>query len=177
MAWLIWGRKLGWLNAVFSGLFFVSGIVSLVVGVFLLPYSIFGLIVLIGALGFTPLFTSIVYVRNALRAFEAAELLEDDHLLVRSFFLGALISFSVPYVVNSEIDHLIKEIVSGDPATARQSAMKLRYVAPIACFDKLVFRYRHASNEEKDSLRMQTIASIYQDLTGESIEYSGILYD
>ena len=128
------------------------------------------MIVLIGALGFTPLITAFVYIRNAFRAFETAALLNDHGLLVRSFILASIISFAVPFTVNTEVDYMINEIVSGDAATAQREARKLRYIAPIACFDKLALRYHEATDDERHSLRMQTIAKIYQDLADVPIE-------
>jgi hypothetical protein len=42
------------------------------IGFAILPYSLIGAPFLIGFLGFTPLFTAIVYGRNAVRAFRTA---------------------------------------------------------------------------------------------------------
>ncbi len=70
-AWLIWGEKLKWLNGFLAGLFFLGGVISLGVGIVLFPFSFVGLIILIGALGFTPLLTAVIYLRNAFRALDA----------------------------------------------------------------------------------------------------------
>jgi hypothetical protein len=99
-AWLIWGAKLKWLNAFLAGLFAVGSVISLIIGVLIAPISLIGLIVLIGILGFTPLFTSIVYLRNATRAFQTAKPFLEKKVLVYSFALAALVSAVVPYVLN-----------------------------------------------------------------------------
>ncbi|MEP6904420.1 MAG: hypothetical protein ABJA66_22075, partial [Actinomycetota bacterium] len=72
-AWLIWGAKLNWLNGFLTGLFLVGGIISFIVGVVLFPFSVIGLLFLIGILGFTPLFCSFVYLRNVFRSYHAAK--------------------------------------------------------------------------------------------------------
>src|SRR5215203_824983 len=72
-AWLLWGERLRWLAAPMAGLFFVGGGVSLLVGLILIPFSVIGLIFfLVGLLGFTPLLSSVVFLRNGLRAYRSA---------------------------------------------------------------------------------------------------------
>ena len=103
-AWLIWGAKLEWLNAPLAGLFAVVSAISLVIGVILFPFSIMGLIFLIGALGFTPLFTALVFLRNSTRAYHAAKAFLDRKVLVYAFVLSALFSAVVPSVINVEVN-------------------------------------------------------------------------
>jgi len=100
IAWLLWGEKLGWLNASLAGLFAVSSVAALAIGIFISPYSLLGLIVLIGALGFTPFFTSFVLLRNSIRTFGAGKLSLPKDLLVNSFALAAVASAVIPYLIN-----------------------------------------------------------------------------
>ena len=72
MAWLLFGERLGKLNDALGWLLASSSLVALVIGVRIAPYSLMGLLILIGALGFTPLFMSFSLLRNAVRAFRAA---------------------------------------------------------------------------------------------------------
>lgn len=104
-AWLIWGAKLKWLNAFLAGLFIVGSVVSLGIGIIIFPISVLGLIILIGALGFTPLFCAVVFLRNSVRAFRAAKPFLEKKVLVYSFSLAALFSAVVPSVVNVEINN------------------------------------------------------------------------
>jgi len=71
-AWLLWGKRLKWLSGWLAGLFFVGSGISLFVGLILLPFSVFGILMVIGFLGFTPLFSSITYLRNGVRAMRTA---------------------------------------------------------------------------------------------------------
>lgn len=100
MAWLLFGEKLKGFNAVISGLFAVSAGFSLLVGIMIAPYSLLGLIILIGALGFTPLFTSFVYFRNAVRTFRFAESFMEQATLLYALLLSALASAVIPYLFN-----------------------------------------------------------------------------
>jgi hypothetical protein len=147
----------------------VGGIISLVIGIVLSPLSLLGLIVLIGALGFTPLFSSIVFLRNALRAFQAAKPFLEKGVLIRAFALTAIFSVVVPSVINLEIRQMLKNIENGDAQTARANAQILQYFSPIVNFDSFVLQYRR-SGDPKDDPKMEIIAEEYEKLTGEKME-------
>jgi len=118
-AWLIWGEKLKWFNAFLAGLFIVGGVVSLSLGIILSPISLLGLIILVGALGFTPMFSAVVYLRNSLRAYQAAKPFLEKSVLTRSFALSAIFSAVVPFVINAEINRALDKMVKGDARTVR----------------------------------------------------------
>ena len=100
-AWLLWGQRLGWLAAPLGGLFIAGSFVSFVVGVLLLPYSLMGMFFMIGFLGFTPLFSGLVYLRNGLRALNASSPHLDEHSVWRAAVLTAMLALVIPYVANA----------------------------------------------------------------------------
>ena len=100
-AWLLWGQRLGWLAAPLGGLFIAGSFVSFVVGVLLLPYSFFGMFFMIGFLGFTPLFSGLVYLRNGLRALNASSAHLDENSVWRAAVLTAMLALVIPYVANA----------------------------------------------------------------------------
>ena len=55
---------------------------------------------MIGVLGFTPLFTSIIYARNALRATRAAGPFLGKQVAIRAMVLSGMFALVVPYVIN-----------------------------------------------------------------------------
>lgn len=73
MLWLLVGRRLGRLNRWLSGLFAVSAMASLAIGLVLFPFSFVGMLFIIGFLGYTPLLMSFSLWRNAVRAYRAAD--------------------------------------------------------------------------------------------------------
>ncbi len=109
-AWLLWGSRFRGLGAALSALFAIAGLVSLGIGVILLPFSLLGLLVLIGALGFTPLFTAVIFLRNAVRSWRVARSTLDRGLRWHIFGLAALLSAVIPYVINVEINSGISGI-------------------------------------------------------------------
>lgn len=177
-AWLIWGAKLKWLGAVLAGLFVVGGLISLGIGIVLFPVSVLGLIILVGVLGFTPLFSALVYLRNARRAYQSAKPFLENGVLVNSFVLSAILSAVIPSVANVQIKKTVDEMHKGDARTIRANAQSLRYIAPIVNLDSLALRYQQVQSNEIKTEEMKAISEAFLMLTGEDIEKkSRILFD
>lgn len=100
VGWLTFGNKLKWLNGVFAGLFFAGSIVSFALGLVLIPYSLMGIVMLIGFLGFTPLLSTIVYSRNAVRAARSAEPFFEMQTLKYVAMLTGIFTLVLPWIVN-----------------------------------------------------------------------------
>jgi hypothetical protein len=66
--WLAAGARVKEWGGMLGGAMLAGALFSFVVGVLILPFSLIGLMVLIGALGFVPFLTAFVYLRNAWRA-------------------------------------------------------------------------------------------------------------
>ena len=100
-AWLLWGQMLGELRPFLGGLFIVAAWISTLVGLVLFPYSLLGSVIVIGALGFTPLFSGFVFLRAAVRAFDGATDDMPRRYVTRAAALAALFALVIPYVLNS----------------------------------------------------------------------------
>ncbi|HLM00111.1 MAG TPA: hypothetical protein VK400_03585, partial [Pyrinomonadaceae bacterium] len=168
-AWLIWGAKLKWLNGFLAGLFAVGGVISLAVGIVLLPLSLLGLLLLIGILGFTPLFTSIVFLRNAARSFHAAKPFLERGVLINSLMLSAVLSLALPAVLNIQVKRALDEMINGDAQAVSAQAGKLKYVAPLVDFSDLGVRYAARKNN-MDEEKRAAFAAAYKELTGVDVE-------
>jgi hypothetical protein len=99
-AWLLWDQKLGELRPFLGGLFMVAAAVSTLVGIVLFPFSLITMFLLVGFLGFTPLFAGFVFFRNAIRAFDGATDDLPKHYVIRAAALAALFALVVPMVLN-----------------------------------------------------------------------------
>lgn len=99
-AWLLWGNKLGEFRPFLGGLFLVAAAISTIAGIILFPFSLIGLIFLIGILGFTPLLSGFVFLRNSYRALESSA--EDMPLkyVARAAMLAVIYALVVPFVLN-----------------------------------------------------------------------------
>ena len=110
---LVFSKKLGIMNAALSGLFAVSGVVSLIVGLAILPMSILGMFFLIGFLGFTPLISAFVMMRRSVVSFRETARLPDQTAVVSLFMLSVITSVVIPYLINNEfkispLSHLLE---------------------------------------------------------------------
>lgn len=102
-AWLLWGERLKALNAPLAGLFFAAGVGAGMVGLPLIPMSLIGSIFIIGLLGFTPLFTSVVFLRNAVRAKQGASPHFENRTLNYVVALSTLAGLVIPWVINQTV--------------------------------------------------------------------------
>lgn len=168
-AWLVWGEKLKWLNGVLAGVFAVGAMISLGIGIILIPISLLGLVILIGVLGFTPLLSSIVYLRNALRAYNSAKPFLRKNLLLNAFVLSAVLSFLFPAILNLKAQKALGEMEHGDARTIRANAKRLKYIAPLVNFDVLAARYYNLKGGIYNE-NCAALAESYKELTGEDIE-------
>lgn len=100
-AWLLWGQKLSWLCAPLAGFFMAGSGVSFIVAALIFPYSLLGLMFfLIGLLGFTPLFSSLVFLRNGIRAYRTSGTFLESRVVWQWAVLAAMFGLVIPYVMN-----------------------------------------------------------------------------
>lgn len=95
---LLWGERLRWLNAMVAGVLFASALAAFAIGVVIFPFSLLGLVVFIGILGFTPLLTTVVYARNAVRASRGASLYFDKLTLFHVAALSGAAALALPFI-------------------------------------------------------------------------------
>lgn len=170
-AWLLWGERLKWLCAPLGGLFLAGGAVSLVIGAILFPFSVIGLFFfLIGALGFTPLISGIVFIRNGVRALRASSAHFEARVVWRAATLAVLLSIVIPYLANVYVSAIVYEIANGDAATIRREVPKIRLVSPLASLDPVRRRYWSAGKEEKLEDRFRAMHDAYLNSTGSDLD-------
>ncbi len=98
-AWLLWGSQLKWITGWVAGLFFAASLISFVVGFALLPLSILGMVFLIGILGFTPLVSGFIYLRNGIRATRSAGVFIERRVLKHLIVLSGTAAIALPWVL------------------------------------------------------------------------------
>jgi len=165
--WLIFGEKLRWLNGFIAGLFFLGGVIALGIGIVLFPFSFVGLIVLIGALGFTPLFTAVIYLRNSFRALHDSKMFLAREVRNYAFGFGIVFSACLAWTVNSEIRTSLQNIENGDAQAVYAEQTKLKYLTLLFNSDQIVLSYRNTPIEDKE--KIAAIADVYRKITGRNI--------
>jgi hypothetical protein len=167
VTWLLWRERLGGLSGLFAGVFFVASGLSLAVGIVLLPFSLIGLVVLIGALGFTPLFTGVIFLRNGVRALRSAKLGLPKSKLVYASIVGALWGLAIPFALQMEVSKSLDLIARGTPETIQVQGWKLRLLAPIVDAGQVREAYWSAPSHSPERREMKTL---YYQLTGKQID-------
>src|SRR5262245_24122976 len=69
--WLLYGTRFKSAGLIVGGALMAGALFSFFIGVMILPFSLLGLLWLIGIFGFTPFLTAFVYFRNSVRAMRA----------------------------------------------------------------------------------------------------------
>jgi hypothetical protein len=170
--WLLTGPSHHILNSFMGGMLFAGAVFCLIAGLVLAPFSLIGLALAIGAFGFTPFLTGLVYLRNSVRAMGAGN---DDPVSLK----GAMVSLSGIVLVTAlcfllsvqihvVVSRAVIEIVEGDSQQAMFAAHRLM---PLRFFiggelDKVVYAYTETSDEKRKEL----LKSCYREITGDSIE-------
>lgn len=171
--WLSLGSRAGEWCGVLSGIMLAGALFSVGIGIFLLPFSLFGLVILVGALGFTPFLTAFIYLRNARRALKAAGAQITRGGIFVTLLFGATLALGTPafahWRINKLIERSLAEVVEGDDTQSAAAARRLRQIGWFDSgeLDQVVWAYGRAT----DPQRKERLARAYFKLTGEDIEH------
>lgn len=172
-AWLALGGRAGvWCGAL-GGAMTAGALFSLVVGVLLLPFTLMGLVFVIGVFGFSPFLTALVYWRNGRRARrESARFLTGGQRR-RLPLVAALLALALPAFAQLEVSRLVArtlpDLTGADARRAKSAADTLELVGLIAevDLDPVVREY----SKETDAARKERLAFAYSVVTGRDIEH------
>jgi len=170
--WLLTRVKSSLLSSFLGGVFMAGGFFCAVLGAILLPYSLLGLMVVIGALGFTPFLTGFVFFRNGYRAMVRSK---NDILYPASFsslVLGGLFTLAGPFFLGTGIDQYVTKSVDtmifGNEQQALIAAQHVRPLSFVAGskLQRIVAEYQTTS----DDARRERLGRLYKEATGEEIQ-------
>lgn len=164
--WLLGGRPF----AVLAGCLIAGSIFSLALGIVLLPLSLFGLIAVIGILGFTPFFTAIVYFRNGFRILKEINVTESKRAwapwAVIGFCASLLVPFTTQYGISLTAEKYTAAITSNSGTDRTKAISVLKTLNRVIDTDTLVNSY----NSETSTEKKQFIADAYLEITGHNIK-------
>jgi hypothetical protein len=168
--WLLLRRRVRAWGGLISGVLLAGAICSLLIGGILFPLSVLALVIGIGILGFTPLVTGFVYLRNAIRSFGQASLHMSRIRLVGSMLLTAILVVAVPAIANWRISRMVsrsvEEIVRNDSASIEDTAQRIKYFK--AYVDRR--RIEETYKDETDPILRERLAKAYKTITGDDME-------
>jgi hypothetical protein len=165
-------RLPGWLYGFASGTLAVGTVFCFLIGVALIPFSIIGLVFLIGLLGFTPFLTGIVYLRNVRTVHYLSKTQKHPSGRLIPAVLGVLVALATPVALhkdrNRAVSQAIAQVQSGDPQLVADGLKTLRFYSAVLPFnvDDVVWKYLR----ETDPMKKEALARAYHEVTGEDIE-------
>lgn len=175
-AWLFAAGRAARRPAALAGMLLAGGLFSFLVGFAILPYSVFGLIILIGAFGFVPFLTAFVYLRNGWRALGAVGRAGHGSpglAAAAALACGFLFAVGAPTFAHvsmtNEVAAALEDVREGrELSPARLRALRLAGAAAgSAAYDELVWEYR----KERNLMRRARLARAYAEITaGGNIE-------
>jgi hypothetical protein len=170
--WLYFGARASRWAAPAAGIFLAGALFSFVLGVAILPLSVVGLLFLVGALGFVPFLTALVYLRVGVRALRLV--LGGDEAAGRAtawVTLGLLFTLVAPAAAQhgarrAVTSAFVEALAGRDLSAPKRTATRALAKASGATFDEAVWAY----GRETDPVRRARLAKAYADVTGGDIE-------
>ena len=171
---LVWRTfpQIGAFAAPIGGALIGGAIFSFLVGVRILPLSLLGLMILIGAAGFTPFLTAFVYLRNGVRAINtpASLALQSRGTLTIG---AALLSLALPYVASIQYSKMVfasvNAVINCEGQETQLAVNRLKRFPMIPHNARLMIVEAYG-NEAHDGKKL-ILKQYWKDLTGEDIEY------
>ncbi len=169
LIWLFVG--MGPYKAVAAGILFTGTLFAAVVGIAILPTSIPGLLILLGALGFVPFLTAFVYYRNGRRAYRAAYSSTPDWKkitagMIAGFILAiglpAAAQLQVTSTIASAMPQIVANPVTPDPASI-EALTHLNALCLHLCTSNIQVAFVRAAYAREES--RQALGEIYTQIT------------
>jgi hypothetical protein len=170
--WLCGRERLGARAIAMGGFLLTGALISLLIGILILPLSLIGILFLIGILGFTPFVTAFVFWRNGRRAINLYPERVNRARKLGALMLGLIFVLGAPLAIHLKIsqiaDDSLAEILEGEERELAEATMKLRLMSYLTDTqtDKIVWAY-HA---EQAPVRRERLARAYLLVTGKDIE-------
>lgn len=162
----VWSRPAG-------GVLAAGALFSFVLGLAILPFSVVGMLFVgVGALGFIPFVTALVYLRNARRALRLNRTGEP----VRggasaAFAFGLAFALGMPAAAQRGATRIVRNASAEVVAGGELSPQRMRVVRVLTFLSGETFDYLiREHGEEPDAERRQRLEEAYWEVTGEEMD-------
>lgn len=170
--WLVLGPGPEFANSILGGALLAGGWMCLLIGCLLVPFSVMGLVLGVGILGFTPFVAAIVYARNGWRAIRSDAKQSSQFTRATGAVCGILLVFGISLTISIQVRAAvyksIDDIIRADAFHASHAVQTLMVLGYFAETDlqPIVQAYR----SERDEARKQLLRNCYRELTGKDLE-------
>lgn len=172
LVWRTFPTKVNAFSPLFAGVFLIGACFSTLIGLAMLPFTLFALLLVIGVLGLVPFLSGFVYLRNAVRAIRAQP--NNTPLLFRlwlsvmsGLFVVVPLIFATVYAERS-ISSSVDTMIFGNAVQAEAAAKRLKWFRfiPLKECNRLALAYGREWDDEKKVF----LSRVYRELTGEDID-------
>lgn len=157
-----------------AGIFAICSFLAMGIGIVLLPFSIIGIVLFgIGLLGFIPFGTAYVFCRGALDVWKQSSNSQNRRL--KFFFaIVAVVSLLIgsQKTVDFSVDRAVAIFVRENGQVTYAERSLLIGAAPFGLQKHIVAAWR----QEKDAVRVKTIAERYEAIYGTNIAHDEVLF-
>lgn len=151
-----------------AGTLAVGAVFSFVLGIVLLPFSMIGLLFVIGVLGFTPFLSGIVFAKASRHVWRTGLLNMRKSAVTAGASVGIFFALVIPIicqriatsVINTAVQRILAEPTHGETQAT------LRMLSWATDLNPIVTAYQSA----KDEARKEALARAYEEITGVDIK-------
>jgi hypothetical protein len=171
LAWRTFPKRVNALSPLFAGVFLSGACFSALIGVAMLPITVWALFIFIGLLGLIPFVTAFVYLRTGIRAMRAqANQLPLASRITVAGLSGVLAISSLVVAsvfVENTISSSVDTLIYGNAVEAEAAAKRLSWFPfiPLKQTDRIASAYGREWSTEKKA----TLGRVYWELTGEDV--------
>jgi len=175
LAWLFVDAVKQRAAAFIGGVLLTGTAFAVITGIVMLPFTLLGLIVVIGVLGFFPFLTAFVYYRNSRRAWRVAQSTSLGTIrLAVSLLLGSLLVLVLPALAQGQASSLINRTVDtiaappDESVSASIDVLKSTNALCLGlCKSNIIAAFERVSASHPD--QRQQLATAFQQTLGESL--------
>lgn len=173
LLWLLQKQLPQGAGKIYGSLLLAGGLFSFALGIILLPFTIIGLMFLIGILGFVPFFTGFVFWRNGIRALKQAGWGIDFENVFLAIVLGGIFALGAPFAFQLTVWHStekwIQQISEDDPK-ANLAIKQMKAFNYITGYTERELR-KACSRDRRSMTRTDRLDNAFKEITGkESFE-------
>lgn len=167
--WLVFRPRLIKISGCFAGIFRMAQVVSFLLALVILPFSIIGIgMAGLGLLGLIPFLTAFVfYHQGGLARADASKLPHRRRSALLGAFAIILIPIMLQWATGRYVSRAVNDLLTNpDAAPSAVSRLRAAFWCGDECFYNLAWNYYKSY---KDPARQQYLASAYHDITGGDI--------
>lgn len=170
--WLILGRRTGLYSGIVAGVLLTAALFALAIGIVLFPFSLLGLLYVIGVVGFAPFVVAFVLLRNGVMALRCARERISTAAIVASALAGLILVAGFPAALNYGtyriVSRSVQAIIHGDDGAAAQATQRLKraFWCSAMCYDDIAWAY----HQEQDEARRERLEQAYEEITGNDLK-------